>query len=178
MSEKHSTSGKFLLLFSVDFKFMSNFKKDLYTEVYMFLPYHGNSSTVQHFTVSCLIAMLLLQCGEDLQQGCIYRLQSDVTASCFYTALHKKHRKRKKLPFNAVTQHIMVSQAVPYLLYLPFIWCNITNISVGLCVKCLLLLSNFNQNLEVSLILGEIPNIKFYKIHPVGVMLLQTDRWS
>lgn len=52
---------------------------------------------------------------------------------------------------NAVTQHVMVPQAVPYLLCLPFRWCNITNISVGRCVKCLLLLSNFNQNWEVSL---------------------------
>ena len=66
MSEKHTTSGKFLLLFSLDFMFMNNFKKDLYTTDYMFFTYHGNNSTFQHFTLSYLIVMLLLDCGENL----------------------------------------------------------------------------------------------------------------
>jgi len=39
MSEKHSTSGQFLVLFSLDFMFLNNFKKDLYTADYMFFLY-------------------------------------------------------------------------------------------------------------------------------------------
>jgi hypothetical protein len=65
MSERNSTSCTFLLLFSLDFMFMNNFKKDLYTQDCMFFPYHGNSSAVQYFTVSYLIVMLL-ECGENL----------------------------------------------------------------------------------------------------------------
>jgi len=67
MPEKHSTSGKFLLLFSLDFMFVNNFKKDLYIADYMFFfPYHGNSCTFQHFAVSYLIVMLSLECGKNL----------------------------------------------------------------------------------------------------------------
>jgi hypothetical protein len=65
MSEKYSISGKLLQLFSLDFMFANNFKKDLYTAVYMFFPYHGNSSTFQHFTISYLMVMLL-ECGDSL----------------------------------------------------------------------------------------------------------------
>jgi len=65
MSEKYSISGKLLLLFSLDFMFTNNFKKDLYTAVYTFFPYHGSSSTFQHFTISYL-TVVLLECGDNL----------------------------------------------------------------------------------------------------------------
>ena len=60
MSEKYSIAGELLLLFSLDFMFTNNFKKDLYAAVYTFFPYHGNSSTFQHFAISYLIVMLLV----------------------------------------------------------------------------------------------------------------------